>query len=271
MNQNIVLGILLTSISIMACCPSLYPILYHSAYAHNFSINDDSTLLTLIEQIKTETKLVNEYFLTNNITSSIEHAKNAANLSSALNDKLRQIRIVDITQAYTNGLYNSTTLALVTANLVDEILRNYGSAYGIGYDLTNMSNMMLSTMSNNDSFSSPINLTDGHNSTLLPDRKHDSISEKNNAVLVNIHDYQTAQALSDKVNRLFSDKLLAQAPVGKKVIIDSLEQSIRDLKYAVDNRLRAEALMEIVHMKIHPMLQSVYELRLVEDKFSYVS
>jgi hypothetical protein len=57
------------------------------------------------------------------------------------------IKIVDITQAYTNGLYNSTTLALVVANLVDEILRNYGSAYGITYDLTNVSNMMLANMS----------------------------------------------------------------------------------------------------------------------------
>ncbi|HZB16342.1 MAG TPA: hypothetical protein VE445_04170 [Nitrososphaeraceae archaeon] len=245
MNRNIVLGILLTLFSIIICNSSLYT--NHIVYAHNFSITDDSALLTLIEQIKAETELVNAYFLASNSISAIEHAKNAANLTNGLNDKLRQSTVADITQVYTNGLYNSTTLALVVANLVDEILRNYGSAYGITYDLTNMSNMMMATMLNNDSSSSG----------------HSSMSEKNNAVLVNIYNYQTAQVLSNVVNRLFNDKLSAQAPVNEKVTIDNLEQSIKDLKYAIDNKIRAEYLMEIVHMKIHPMLQSTYDLKLV--------
>src|SRR5918993_4073322 len=248
MNRNIVSIILLILLSVIVNFPSPYPILYqnHPVYAHNFSITDDSTISTIIEQIKTETQLVNEYFLTRNSNSTIEHAKNAANLSNALNDKL-QGRTVDITQAYTNGLYNSTTLALVVANLVEEILRNYGSAYGITYDLTNMSNMMMAMMLNDNSSSSG----------------HSSMSEKNNAVLVNIYNYQTAQVLSNVVNRLFNDKLSAQAPVNEKETIDNLEQSIKDLKYAIDNKVRAESLMDIVHMKIHPMLQSTYDLKLV--------
>ena len=249
MNRNIVSGILLILLLVIVNLPSPHPILYHNhpVYAHNFSITDDSTISTIIEQIKTETQLVNEYFLSRNSISAIEHAKNAANLSNALNDKL-QVRIADITQAYTNGLYNSTTLALVVANLVDEILRNYGSAYGITYDLTNMSNMVMAMMLNNSDSSSS---------------GHSSISEKNNAVLVNIYNYQTAQVLSNVVSRLFNDKLSAQAPVNEKVTIDNLKQSTKDLKYAIDNKVQAEALMEIVHMKIHPTLQSSYDLKLV--------
>jgi hypothetical protein len=260
MNRNIVSIILLILLSVIVNFPSPYPILYqnHPVYAHNFSITDDSTISTIIEQIKTETQLVNEYFLTRNSNSTIEHAKNAANLSNALNDKL-QGRTVDITQAYTNGLYNSTTLALVVANLVDEILRNYGSAYGITYDLTNMSNMMLANMpNNNDSFSSPIN----GNDTLLSDGEPASILENNDPALVNIFNYQTAQALSNNVNRLNSDRLSLQAPADEKAIAGNLEQSIKDLKYAIYNEAPAEVLMEIVHMKIHPMLQSIYDLRL---------
>jgi hypothetical protein len=247
MNRNIVLGILLTLFSIIICNSNLYT--NHIVYAHNFSITDDSALLTLIEQIKAETELVNAYFLASNSISAIEHAKNAANLTNDLNDKLRQSTVADITQVYNNGLYNSTTLALVVANLVDEILRNYGSAYGIAYDLTNMSNMMMALTLNNNNDSS----SSGHS----------SMSEKNNAVLVNIYNYQTAQVLSNVVNRLFNDKLSAQAPVNEKVTIDNLEQSIKDLKYAIDNKIRAEYLMEIVHIKIHPMLQSAYDLKLV--------
>jgi hypothetical protein len=246
MNRTIVLGILLTLFSIITYNSSSYT--NYIVYAHNFSITDDSAFLTLIERIKAETELVNAYFLASNNSSVIEHAKNAANLTNGLYDKLRQSTVADITQVYTDGLYNSTTLALVVANLVDDILRNYGSAYSITYDLTNMSNMVMAmTLNDNDSSSSG----------------HSSILEKNNTVPVNMYNYQTAQVLSNVVNRLFSDKLSAQAPVNEKVTIDNLEQSIKDLKYAVDNKVRAEDLMEIVHMKVHPMLQSAYDLKLV--------
>jgi hypothetical protein len=246
MNRNIVLGILSTLFTIITYNSSSYT--NNVVYAHNFIVTDDSALLTLIEQIKAETELVNAYSLTSNNSSIIEHAKNAANFTNALNDKLRQSTVTDITQIYTNGLYNSTTLALVVANLVDEILRNYGSAYGITYDLTNMSNMAM-----------PMMLNGNDNSSL----GHSSMLEKNNAVPVNMYNYQTAQVLSNVVNRLFNDKLSAQAPVNEKVKTDNLEQSIKDLKYAIDNKVRAEDLMEIVHMKIHPMLQSAYDLKLV--------
>jgi hypothetical protein len=246
MNRNIVLGILSTLFTIITYNSSSYT--NYVVYAHNFIVTDDSALLTLIEQIKAETELVNAYSLTSNNSSIIEHAKNAANVTNALNDKLRQSTVTDITQIYTNGLYNSTTLALVVANLVDEILRNYGSAYGITYDLTNMSNMAM-----------PMMLNGNHNSSL----GHSSMLEKNNAVPVNMYNYQTAQVLSNVVNRLFNDKLSAQASVNEKVKIDNLEQSIKDLKYAIDNKVRAEDLMEIAHMKIHPMLQSAYDLKLV--------
>jgi hypothetical protein len=246
MNRNTVLGILLTLFTIITYNSSSYT--NYVVYAHNFIVTDDSALLTLIEQIKAETELVNAYFLISNNSSIIEHAKNAADFTNALNDKLRQSMVTDITQVYTNSLYNSTTLALVVANLVDEILRNYGSAYGITYDLTNMSNMAM-----------PMMLNGNDNSSL----GHSSMLEKNNAVPVNMYNYQTAQVLSNVVGRLFNDKLSAQASVNEKVKIDNLEQSIKDLKYAIDNKVRAEDLMEIAHMKIHPMLQSAYDLKLV--------
>jgi hypothetical protein len=258
MNHYFVIGILLVLFSIVACSTDMYS--KHIVYAHNFSITDDSELITLIERIKAETELVNAYLVSSNNVSAIEHAKNAANLTNDLNDKLRQSAVGDITQVYTNGLYNSSTLALVVANLVDEILRSYGSAYGITYDLTNMSNMM----SNSDGSLSRLDVTnETGNNTMSSHGGHTSVSEINNDVLVNMYRYQTAQLLSNVVNRLFSDKLSAQAPVNENITIGILEQSIKDLKYAIDKKVHAEALMEIVHMKIHPMLQSAYNLKLV--------
>ena len=83
MNRNIVLGgVLLTLFSIIIGSSNLHP--NHLVYAHNFSITDDSVLLTLIEQIKAETELVNEYFIANNSISANEHAKNSIILPTVL-------------------------------------------------------------------------------------------------------------------------------------------------------------------------------------------
>ena len=85
---------------------------------------------------------------------------------------------------------NSTVQALVVANIVDEILRKYGDAYNIDYDLTNMSNM---EMSNTDS--------PGEHGG----KKHfDIIGTKGNElILVDTTDYQSAQALSAEANKIF--------------------------------------------------------------------
>jgi hypothetical protein len=253
MNRNIFLGILLTLFSIITYNSSSYT--NYIVYAHNFSITDDSAFLTLIEQIKAETELVNVYFLASNNSSVIEHTKNAANLTNGLNDKLRQSTVADITQVYTNGLYNSTTLALVVANLVDEILRNYGSAYGVTYDLTNMSNMMTAS-----------DMVGKTNHSMLAGSQHSAGPEfvrDNDLVLVNPQDYQTATTLSSMVDRLFNDDLAHLSPDNETSTVVKLVESIRRLRDSVDNRVSPGILMDIVHTQVHPLLLKAYHLRLI--------
>jgi hypothetical protein len=260
MNQTIVFGILLTLLILY----TLSQYSNHTVHAHDFYITDDAYLVTLIEEIKAETQLVNTNFLSDNNISAIEHARNAAKITNDLNNKLIE-NSEDIVQVYDNGLYNSTTLAMVVANLVDEILRKYGSAYDIKYDLTNMSNMdSSSSVSNSSSSFSNMNMTTTTNTnTTSAHLGHSDMLKKNNLVLVNIYDYQTAQVLSDVVNRLFSDELASQAPVNETLTIDKLEKSLRELKHAIDSKASAEILMEIVHIQIHPILQKTYDLKLV--------
>lgn len=262
MNQTIVFGILLTLLLLY----TLSQYSNHTVHAHDFYITDDAYLVTLIEEIKAETQLVNTNFLSNNNISAIEHARNAAKITNDLNNKLIE-NSEDIVQVYDNGLYNSTTLAMVVANLVDEILRKYGSAYDIKYDLTNMSNMdSSSSFSNSSSSFSTMNMTTTTNTntnTTSIHLGHSDMLKKNNFVLVNVYDYQTAQVLSDVVNRLFSDGLASQAPVNETLTIDKLEKSLRELKHAIDSKASAEMLMEIAHIHIHPILQKAYDLKLV--------
>src|SRR5918996_2061896 len=166
--------------------------LYQKSYAHDFLVNNDITIVTLIEQIKAETQLVNTNFLFSNNISAQVHAQNAAELINKLEDNMTRGSQPSsyIGQISDNGQRNTTTLALVVANIADEILRKYGTAFDIGYDLTNMSNMGGMTMPNMD-----MDMT-----TIQPNTNSNTLEEHSNMssmmtmtedslALVNINEY----------------------------------------------------------------------------------
>jgi hypothetical protein len=80
--------------------------------------------------------------------------------------------------------------------------------------------------------------------------------------LVNIHDYETSQVLADNINEIFED-LRPQSSVSETVNVDKLERNLKQLEHAIVNKAQPEALMEIVHVQIHPTLQQVYDLKLL--------
>lgn len=97
------------------------------AYSHNFNTDDNSTFLTLINQILVITKLMNN--------SLHEQDPNLAILTGYINN-MRDI-LDDITISEdsfivdSDKFYNNTIMATVVANLADEVLRKYGSALGV--------------------------------------------------------------------------------------------------------------------------------------------
>jgi hypothetical protein len=234
-------------------------------YAHSFFVNNDATLVTLIEQIKTETQLVNTNFLSSNNISAQVHAQNTAELINELEDNMIQGSqpSSDIAQIYDNGQRNSTTLALVVASIVDEILRKYGTAFDIGYDLTNMSNMGGMIMPNMDMDMKTIQ--PNTNSNTLEEHSNMSMmmTTENNPALVNIHDYESSQALANNINEVFEEDLLPQSSMSETVNVDKLERNLKKLEDAIVNKASPEVLMEIVHIQIHPTLQQVYDLKLL--------
>src|SRR5918999_168000 len=244
---------------------------YQKSYAHDFLVNNDITIVTLVEQIKAETELVNTNFLFNNNVSAQVHARNAAELLNDLEDNMIEASeqsSSNLIQIYENEKTNTTSLALVTANIVDEVLRKYGTAFDIGYDLTNMSNMGGMKMSNMSSEGgSSMNMTTFQtraNSNTLERHSNMSIPTMtgNNLEIVSIQDYETSQVLADVVNELFEDDLRPRSSVSETINIDKLEKNLNHLDRAILNKASPEALMEIVHVQIHPTLQQVYELEL---------
>jgi hypothetical protein len=249
---------------------------YQKSYAHDFLVNNDITIVTLIEQIKAETELINTNFLSDDNISAQIHARHAAELLNQLEDNMTEASeqpSSDIVRIYENEKTNSTSLALVTANIVDEVLREYGRAFDIGYDLTNMSNMEAMRMPNMDgggggpSFFSSINMTtlqtgtgsntsEGHSNMSTP------TMAENNMELVKIQDYETSQVLADAVNELFEEDLRSQSSVNETDNIEKLDRNLKQLEQAIVNKASPEAMMEIVHVQIHPILQQVYNLEL---------
>ena len=241
---------------------------YQKSYAHDFLVNNDITIVTLVEQIKAETELVNTNFLFNNNVSAQGHARNAAELLNDLEDNMTEASeqsSSNLIQIYENEKTNTTSLALVTANIVDEVLRKYGTAFDVGYDLTNMSNMGGMKMSNIDSGGgSSITFQTSTNNNTLERRSNMSMPTMtgNNLEIVSIQDYETSQVLADVVNELFEDDLRPRSSVSDTINIDKLEKNLKQLDQAILNKASPEALMGIVHVQIHPTLQQVYELEL---------
>ena len=233
------------------------------AYAHNFTPNSLSTFLTLVYRAQVELSLATNNFPLN-VTLASDHAEDAAKLvddAYYFDDEI--VDDTDFVKKYNEALRtrNSTIHALVVANVVDQVLNEYGKAFDIGYDLTNMSNMIMAAPSVNSSSSlSP--LSDSVND---PTVTTNSTIQTNNSQPVNIANFQTAQELSKKAYEIFKSKLLSLTSSNNTDTASTmarLDKSMADLNHLVDSKAPAQELMMMVHGQVHPNLQSAYDLKL---------
>jgi hypothetical protein len=156
--------------------------------AHNFTPSSLCTLITLVYRAKVELLLAPDNFPLN-MTVALDHAEDAAKLiddAYYLDEDI--VDDADFTRKYNEAIdtHNSTIHALVVANFCDQILREYGESFDIGYDLTNMSNMMITPMSSLTSYRPP---SDSVNN---PNLSTKSTNQNNKLQIVNIVDYQSA-------------------------------------------------------------------------------
>jgi hypothetical protein len=230
------------------------------AYAHNFTPNSLSAFLALVYRAEVELSLATDNFPLN-VTVALKHAEDAAELvDEAYYYDEDIVDDTDFVKKYNEalGTRNSTIHALVVANIVDQILREYGEAFDIGYDLTNMSNMLITEMqeeTSNSPHSDSVNITNvSINSTY----------QNNKLQVVNIADYQSAQKLSEKASQILRSNLLFLPSSNNTdtAIVAKLEESMANLKYLVDSKARSQELMMLVHGQIHPSLQLAYSLKL---------
>lgn len=172
---------------------------------------------------------------------------------------------------------NAKTEALALANVIDSILVNYGNAYQVGFDMTNMSNMVMTGQSGNavpmvmnNSSDRKMFANGNMNMTVLPlNTSSSAMAQHGNEMnggytLVNMSDYQSALGMVIKASKIFNDKLRFTEINNKNITryITNLENGLIQLNNVVANKDSPMDVMMVVHTKIHPNLLEAFSLQL---------
>jgi hypothetical protein len=87
-------------------------------------------------------------------------------------------------------------------------------------------------------------------------------SDYNELILVNIWDYQSAQALATKAQDIFKKELKPIAPEISSAFVINLQNGLTQLKNSIKNKASPMDIMMVVHTQIHPNLLEAFNLRL---------
>jgi hypothetical protein len=176
---------------------------------------------------------------------------------------------------------NAKIEALALANVIDSVLINYGNAYHVGFDMTNMSNMVMIEKNNNAVPMTVNNSVNGNNSATnnmnmnMNINMHTMNTSSNTTTqhggemsdgysVVNVSDYQTAQALTIKASEIFNNKLKSTNMNNKNItgLITNLENDLTQLNNLIAKKDSPLDVMMVVHTQIHPNLLEAFSLRL---------
>jgi hypothetical protein len=292
--KKISITILITSFAI--ACGIIASLSFENSFAHNFSPDESAEFLTIVDKIKVESAIVANSSANNNQSSAISHAQYALNtydshtnhelsernerIATELNNTLNQLQdqvetspssITDKSQIKQtletinaildeavsvriddDQLNNSTIHALVFADIVNNALQSYGSAFDIGIDLTDISNL---------------NTTSNVNENNTVDNKHSNhglqnITDKMN--IVNFSSYESALSFADYALKKFNSEIKTSIPNNNNKTqnyLEQLENGLLEFNTAIKNKENPMKVMKIVHTKIHPNLQIVFNLK----------
>jgi hypothetical protein len=309
---------------------------------HNFSPDESAKFLGLVDIIKGEAQLVQEDLASKNVSLANQHANKALTLvtdtvtkeiternprlSGDLNTALATLKnsttnpsmasdvnstvsdLDDILDEIVTARIepekssNSTIQALRLVEILDGVLRNYGDAYAVGFDMTNMSMMMMgdggggmamdmggggmSAMSSMDmgSAGGGGNMSNGGMTGMqvgapttegapigIQKQSESSMGGmsmpmgdmSSSQQLVNMTDYQTARILAQKAQELFNSQLVNASISGTpENVINDIVAAFQELNSSIDEKASPMDIMMVVHTKIHPNMITAFGLQL---------
>jgi len=201
-------------------------------------------------------------------TESASSNDTSSDISFLISDTNDIIDEIVVSRIDPEQLNNSIIQALRTVELIDQLLINYGDAYAVGFDMTNMSMMM--TGSNNDGMNSMSSTNTSMGNEDGGNMSKGSMLMNNNTnsgtFLVNITDYQTAQAIAMKIKEVFDGQLVDASSAASSGTTsqsnDNLASAVQELINKVDSKASPIDVMTIVHTKLHPNLITAFNLEL---------
>jgi hypothetical protein len=242
-------------------------------FAHSFNSDDSSYFLGLDKRTKIELELAEKNYPLN-ITLSMDHSDNAARLVYDIyyaDDDI--VEDSDFIKRYNKEVSssNSTTYALVVADLLDEVLRGYADALVIDTDLTNMSNLVLLDELQNltkQSNSNSTNFSSNNSDNIEGTKSEQSKLFSTNNSIFNYADYETAKALLVEIKDIFENQL--KSPSDNAInsqsvnVISKLEKDLEKLSNLINNNNNNGSpaeVMRLVHLQVHPSLQTAFGLQ----------
>ena len=239
-------------------------------FAHSFTSDDSSYFLGLDKRTKVELELAEKNYPLN-ITLSMDHSDNAARLVYDIyyaDDDI--VEDSDFIKRYNKEVSssNSTTYALVVADLLDEVLREYADAVVIDTDLTNMSNLVLIDELKNLTKESDSTTVSSNSSAKEEEEGSESEYSKllstNNSIF-NYANYETAKALLVEIKDIFENHLKSPSNNATSQSVNAilkLEKDLEKLSNLINNNDGSPAeVMEMVHLQVHPSLQKGFGLQ----------
>lgn len=154
---------------------------------------------------------------------------------------------------------------------VDNVLRNYGDAYDVDFDMTDMGNMgnmdQESTIMNGNSFD-PSNSSNMNMSMMnMPSSMKDSDTKMStNKPIVNMANYQSAKGMAEKLSDIFNKELKPTiSQNGTAVYSTNLESGVIQLLNSIEYKVSPMDIMMIVHTQIHPNLIGAFDLQILSN------
>lgn len=151
-----------------------------------------------------------------------------------------------------SSLNNSTVQSLALVDVLNEVLRDYGTAIGSNVDLTNMNNMNMSGTSSSGNNMQGMSGMNGMSS-------HEPVTP-----IVNMAAYQSAQSLTDTAQAMF-DNLQSTAPSTASPYLAKAGTALGELKQKINSQGSGNDVMTVVHMQIHPNLISAFNIAAVPE------
>jgi len=235
-------------------------------------------------------------------SSSESQVKSVSQLVSDLNERLGEdasVRMAQVQPTSSNPLEGAMNFlgnifggsstevkdqdakleALALANVIDGVLLNYGNAYHVGFDMTNMSNMVMIGNSSspgsmvmnkpptgNNSGPSNMNVQSMNTSSDTMTMTQHGGEMNTGYSLVNMSDYQSAQALAAKASEIFNTKLkhttMSNNNKNVTAFVTNLDNGLTQLNDSISKNASPLDIMMIVHTQIHPNLLEAFNLQL---------